>query len=221
MKIFLDTADTDIIKKYYGTGLIDGVTTNPSLIMKSGRNPDDVYTELKNMGVEDISMEVVDPSTAGMVAEGFRLADFYGDCCTIKVPCTKDGLQACNELSNGGIRVNVTLIFNAAQAVLAAKAGASYVSPFVGRLVDNSIHGTECVRFIAELFRKQQVTTKVLAASVRDVFSVTECFYHGADIVTMPPGVFEKMYGHVLTDKGLQLFDDDYKKTLANLLGSE
>ena len=221
MQIFLDTADCQVIQSHLGTGLIDGVTTNPSLIMKSGRNPDDVYTELKNMGVEDISMEVVDPSAAGMVAEGFRLADFYGDCCTIKVPCTKDGLQACNELSNGGIRVNVTLIFNAAQAVLAAKAGASYVSPFVGRLVDNSIHGTECVRFIAELFRKQHVTTKVLAASVRDVFSVTECFYHGADIVTMPPGVFEKMYGHVLTDKGLQLFDDDYKKTLANLLGSE
>ena len=113
------------------------------------------------------------------------------------------------------------MIFNAAQAVLAAKAGASYVSPFVGRLVDNSIHGTDCVRFISELFRKQQVTTQVLAASVRDVFSVTECFYHGADIVTIPPGVFEKMYGHVLTDKGLQLFDDDYKKTLANLLGEQ
>ena len=221
MQIFLDTADCQVIQSHLGTGLIDGVTTNPSLIMKSGRNPDDVYTELKNMGVEDISMEVVDPSAAGMVAEGFRLADFYGDCCTIKVPCTKDGLQACNELSNGGISVIVTLIFNAAQAVLAAKAGAAYVSPFVGRLVDNSIHGTDCVRFISELFRKQQVTTQVLAASVRDVFSVTECFYHGADIVTIPPGVFEKMYGHVLTDKGLQLFDDDYKKTLANLLGEQ
>ena len=221
MQIFLDTADCSVIQKHLGTGLIDGVTTNPSLIMKSGRKPDDVYQELKNMGLLDISMEVVDPSAAGMVAEGFKLAEYYGDCCTIKVPCTYDGLMACNELSKAGIRVNVTLIFNSAQAVLAAKAGAAYVSPFVGRLVDNSIHGTECVRFIAELFKKQDVKTQVLAASVRDVFSVTECFYHGADIVTMPPAVFEKMYGHVLTDKGLQLFDDDYKQTLANLLGTQ
>ena len=221
MQIFLDTADCQVIQKHLGTGLIDGVTTNPSLIMKSNRKPEDVYAELKNMGVADISMEVVDPGAAAMVAEGHRLADIYGDCCTIKVPCTYDGLMACNELSIAGIMVNVTLIFNSAQAVLAAKAGAAYVSPFVGRLVDNSIHGTECVRFIAELFKKQGVSTKVLAASVRDVFSVTECFYHGADIVTMPPAVFEKMYGHVLTDKGLQLFDDDYKKTLANLLGTQ
>ena len=221
MQIFLDTADCQVIQKHLGTGLIDGVTTNPSLIMKSNRKPEDVYAELKNMGVADISMEVVDPGAAAMVAEGHRLADIYGDCCTIKVPCTYDGLMACNELSNAGIRVNVTLIFNSAQAVLAAKAGAAYVSPFVGRLVDNSIHGTECVRFIAELFKRQNVDTKVLAASVRDVFSVTECFYHGADIITMPPAVFEKMYGHVLTDKGLQLFDDDYKKTLANLLGEQ
>ena len=221
MQIFLDTADCQVIQKHLGTGLIDGVTTNPSLIMKSHRQPEDVYHELKGMGLADISMEVVAPNAAGMVAEGHRLAEQYGDCCTIKVPCTYDGLMACNELSKAGIRVNVTLIFNSAQAVLAAKAGAAYVSPFVGRLVDNSIHGTECVRFIAELFKKQGVSTKVLAASVRDVFSVTECFYHGADIVTMPPAVFEKMYGHVLTDKGLQLFDDDYKQTLANLLGTQ
>ena len=212
MKIFLDTADIPIIAKHFATGLIDGVTTNPTLIMKSHRKPDDVYAELKNLGLQDISMEVVGHNAAEMVAEATRLVDLFGECATIKVPCTYDGLMACNELSKKGIRVNVTLIFNSAQAVLAAKAGAKYVSPFVGRLQDNSIHGTECVRFISHLFKEHFVTTQVLAASLRDVFSVTECFYHGADVVTMPPSVFEKMYGHVLTDKGLKMFDSDWNE---------
>lgn len=220
MKIFLDTADVPTIAKHFATGLIDGVTTNPTLIMKSHRQPDDVYAELKNMGLQDISMEVVGHNAAEMVAEGTRLVDLFGDCATIKVPCTYDGLMACNELSKKGIRVNVTLIFNSAQAVLAAKAGAKYVSPFVGRLVDNSIHGTECVRFISKMFREQMVMTEVLAASLRDVFSVTECLYHGADVVTMPPAVFEKMYGHVLTDKGLDLFDRDWAE-VQHLMPSE
>ena len=219
MKIFLDTADVPTIQKHFATGLIDGVTTNPTLIMKSHRKPDDVYSELKLMGVRDISMEVVG-STMEMVEEGKRLAETFEAAATIKVPCTQEGLMACALLSREGIRVNVTLIFNSAQAVLAAKAGAAYVSPFVGRLVDNSIHGIECVRYIAEIYQKQWIKTEVLAASLRDVFSVTECFYHGANVVTMPPSVFEKMYGHVLTDKGLQLFDQDWNE-VKHLLGGD
>ena len=136
MKIFLDTADTDLIKKYFATGLVDGVTTNPTLIMKSGRDPEEVYQELIDLGVPDISMEVVG-SDEIMLAEGRRLIKKFGkDHATIKVPCTPDGLWVCKQLSRELVKVNVTLIFDAAQAILAAKAGATYVSPFVGRLDD-------------------------------------------------------------------------------------
>ena len=150
MKIFLDTADTEVIRKHFATGLIDGVTTNPTLIMKSGRNPEEVYQEIKDIGVSDISMEVVG-GFAAMLDEGLRLAQKFEDVATIKVPCTPDGLLACKKLSDLGIRVNVTLIFSAAQAILAAKAGATYVSPFVGRCDDNSVAGVEVVRSIASL----------------------------------------------------------------------
>ena len=212
MKIFLDTADCQEISKYMSTGLIDGVTTNPSLIMKSHRRPDDVYQEIKNMGVSDISMEVVDHNAAAMVAEGHRLADVFGDVTTVKVPCTPDGLMACKELAHAGIRVNVTLIFNSSQAVLSAKAGAKYISPFVGRLRDNSISGTQAIGYIHEIFSKQcHFDTEILAASLRDVQSVTSAFHAGAQICTMPPSVFHKMYNHVLTDVGLKQFDDDWK----------
>ena len=132
MRIFLDTADTTLIEKYFLSGLVDGVTTNPTLIMKSGRNPEDVYQTIKDLGVKDISMEVVG-DTSAMLEEGFRLHDKFGDVCTVKVPCSPDGLYACKTLSENCIKVNVTLIFDAAQAILAAKAGATYVSPFVGR----------------------------------------------------------------------------------------
>ena len=152
MKIFLDTADTDIIEKYFSTGLVDGVTTNPTLIMKSGRNPEDVYQKIKDIGVQDISMEVMG-SDLEMYDEGIRLYEKFGDVATIKVPCTREGLIVCKRLSEQGIKVNVTLIFCAAQAVLAAKAGATYVSPFVGRLDDQSVAGLEVVRSISELYR--------------------------------------------------------------------
>ena len=145
MKIFLDTADTEIINEYFKTGLVDGVTTNPTLIMKSGRNPEDVYQDIKDIGVRDISMEVVG-SAAQMYHEARRLHDNFGDVCTVKLPMTRDGLSVCKELSDMNIKVNVTLIFCAAQAVLAAKAGATYVSPFVGRLDDQSVAGLEVVR---------------------------------------------------------------------------
>ena len=209
MQIFLDTADTDIISKYYETGLIDGVTTNPTLIMKSGKVPDDVYQEIKDIGVRDISMEVVG-NAEEMIAEGSRLFDKFGFCTTVKVPMTRDGLLACRSLSNRGINVNVTLIFSIAQAVLAARAGAYYVSPFVGRLDDQSVAGLEVVGGIADVYRKHGCPTQVLSASIRSVQRAVRSWYNGANIVTMPPKVFDQMYDHILTDKGLEIFDKDW-----------
>ena len=206
MKIFLDTADVTSILERFETGLIDGVTTNPSLIRKSGRDPEDVYRELAFNGIPDISMEVVED----MIGEGRRLSKEFPYVCTIKVPCTPEGLKACKVLSDDGVRVNVTLIFNAAQAILASKAGATYVSPFIGRLDDNSVAGLEVVRSISEVYRVQGVKTQILAASIRDVYKVSRSFWNGAHIVTMPPKIFEGMYNHILTDKGLDQFDKDY-----------
>ena len=208
MKIFLDTADTDIIEKYFSTGLVDGVTTNPTLIMKSGRNPEDVYQEIKDIGVSDISMEVMG-SDLEMYDEGVRLYEKFGDVATIKVPCTREGLIVCKRLSEQGIKVNVTLIFSAAQAVLAAKAGATYVSPFVGRLDDQSVAGLEVVRSISELFRIHGCRTQVLSASIRSVQRAVRSWYNGAEIATMPPSVLEQMYDHILTDKGMEIFERD------------
>ena len=213
MKIFLDTADTDLIKKYYATGLIDGVTTNPTLIRKSGRDPEEVYQEIKDIGVDDISMEVVGDSPE-MTVEGRRLFHKFGKVCTVKVPCTPEGLLTCRELSRELIKVNVTLIFSSSQAILAAKAGATYVSPFVGRLDDNSTHGVQLIKSISDVYCVQNVhKTQILSASIRNVNSVSQSFAHGAQIVTMPPSVFDKMYNHILTDKGLELFDQDHKAT--------
>ena len=209
MRIFLDTAETELIRKAFATGLIDGLTTNPTLIRKSGRDPEEVYQEIKEIGVPDVSMEVVGTGEE-MVAEGRRLKEKFGDIATIKVPCTRGGLAACRILSKEGIRVNVTLIFDAAQAILAAKAGAAYVSPFVGRLDDNSINGLDTIKDIAAIYETQWVKTQILSASIRGVKAVSESFALGAQIVTMPPSVFDKMYNHVLTDKGLELFDKDW-----------
>jgi len=211
MKIFLDTADTEVIKKHNETGLIDGVTTNPSLIMKSGRNPDDVYQELKDLGIRDISMEVMGTEDE-MFTEGLRLHQKFSHCATIKVPLTREGLLACKRLSDQGINVNVTLIFSAAQAILAANSGARYVSPFVGRLDDQSIAGLEVVRSISEVYRIHGCPTQVLAASIRSVQRAVRSWYNGASVVTMPPKVFEQMYDHILTDKGLEIFDQDAAK---------
>jgi len=210
MKIFLDTADTSIITKHFATGLIDGITTNPSLIKKSGRDPLEVYQELKDLGISDISMEVVGDADE-MIKEGKGLYDTFGDCCTVKVPCSPDGLRACKELSDLNVRVNVTLIFSQTQAILASKAGARYVSPFVGRVDDNSFGGICLVKDIVKVFKEHFVTTNVLAASIRNVRDVGRLFEHGAEIVTMPPAVLEKMYNHILTDKGLELFQADWE----------
>jgi transaldolase len=209
MKIFLDTADTLLIEKYFDTGLIDGVTTNPTLIMKAGKKPEDVYQQIKDIGVKDISMEVVG-NFDEMYSEGYRLAEKFGDVATIKLPMTREGLMVCKALSNDNIRTNVTLIFSAPQAVLAAKAGATYVSPFVGRLDDQQVAGLEVVRAISDLYRIHGVRTQVLSASIRSVQRAVRSWYNGAQVCTMPPKVFEQMYDHILTDKGLEIFDQDW-----------
>ena len=215
MKLFLDTADTQVIKEGFVTGLIDGVTTNPSLIFKNGGDPEYVYQTLIDLGVPDISMEVVGTGEE-MVAEGRRLAAKFGkEQSTIKVPCTRGGLAACRVLSKELIKVNVTLIFSASQAILAAKAGAKYVSPFVGRVDDNSFGGLCLVKEIASIFTKQNIfDTEILAASVRGVRQVGRAFEYGANICTIPPGVFDKMYKHVLTNAGLDQFDKDWKAVM-------
>ena len=211
MKLFLDTADVDSISDSFLTGLIDGVTTNPTLMMKSGKNPEDVYQDLINLGVPDISMEVVGDSYE-MIQEGLRLSKKFGQQATIKVPCTPDGLIACRELSRNLIKVNVTLIFSPSQAILAAKAGATYVSPFVGRVDDNSFGGLCLIKDIANIYEKQNwKSTEILAASIRNVRDVGRAFEYGANICTLPPVVFRKMYKHILTDKGVELFENDWK----------
>ena len=216
MKIFLDTADVDLIGRYYESGLIDGVTTNPTLIRKSGRDPEQVYKELTIIGIDDISMEIVTDDYFEFLQEGRRLHDKFGEVTTIKVPCTPDGLRGCKLLSEEGIRVNVTLVFSPAQAILASKAGAAYVSPFVGRVDDNSFDGLNLIKQIADIYEVQSklynfVDTEILSASIRDVGSVSKSFEYGAGIVTMPPSIFEKMYNHILTDKGLDLFQKDWE----------
>jgi len=209
MKLFIDSADVKEIYQCLQTGFVDGVTTNPTLISKSGRNADDVYRELIGMGAKDISMEIVGTQTQ-MIKEAHRLLDLFGNQkTTIKVPCTPDGLEVCRHLSYEGAKVNVTLIFSAAQAILAAKAGAHYASVFVGRCDDNSVAGLEVVRSVAELYSRQNVTTQVISASIRDVYKVTRSFYNGASIVTIPPSIFHKMYIHVLTDDGMRRFNRD------------
>ena len=182
--------------------------------MKSGRKPEEVYQEIVDIGVPDISMEVVGTGE-DMVNEGCRLHEKFGPACTIKVPCTRGGLAACKVLTEKGIRVNVTLIFSASQAILAAKAGATYVSPFVGRVDDNSYGGLCLIKDIANVYAKQNwKRTEILAASIRNVRDVGRAFEYGANICTIPTGVFDKMYKHVLTDAGLVQFEKDWAEVV-------
>ena len=210
MKIFLDTAVFEDIQKFTQTGLIDGVTTNPSLILKSGGDP--VETIKKISGefpyLESISAEVVAEEAMEMVEQAQAFKDMKN--VTIKVPLTVEGLKACKLLTSDLFTVNVTLCFSVAQAVLASKAGATYISPFVGRVDDNSFEGIGLVKDIANLYKEHMSRTQVLAASLRNVKDVAQCYSVGADVVTMPPAIFGKMYNHILTDKGLQLFQDDW-----------
>ena len=208
MKIFLDTANVEEVAKHFLTGLINGVTTNPTLIRKSGQKPEDVYQDLADIGVQDISMEVYGTAQE-MFEEGLRLSNLFGEVATIKLPMTRCGLIACKELTRKKIKTNVTLIFSIPQAILAAKAGATYVSPFVGRLDDQQVSGLEVVRGISSLYNMKGIQTQVLAASIRSVHRAVRSFYNGANIVTMPPSVFEGMYNHILTDAGLEIFNKD------------
>tara|TARA_B100000579_G_scaffold246608_1_gene202519 strand:- start:37 stop:687 length:651 start_codon:yes stop_codon:yes gene_type:complete len=213
MKIFLDTSDVNIVRKYYETGLIDGVTTNPTLMKQAGRNPVDVISEISSLFNSDasISAEVVADSAKDMVIQSEQYHSINKNV-TIKVPCTYEGLKACKKLSDRDIKVNVTLIFSLNQSILAAKAGATYISPFIGRCEDNNINGIDLISSIRKVFNLNNISTNILAASIRNIDHINESFKAGADIVTIPPKVFEEMYHHDLTDQGLAQFDKDWKK---------
>jgi transaldolase len=211
MKIFLDTADVSMISSAYDTGLLDGVTTNPTLILKSGRQLLEVIEEITKSfsKLESISAEVVADTAEEMLS---RAHQYYtiAPAVTIKVPCTVEGLKACKFLSDKGIQVNVTLVFSVAQAILASKAGATFISPFVGRWMDNSIDGIELIKNIRKAFDYSGTSTQILAASLRDVRQVEQSALAGANVVTIPPVVFWSMYKNIMTDKGLELFQKDW-----------
>ena len=207
MKLFLDSAIIKDIDSRLGSGLISGVTTNPTLIKKSGKEPDDVYADLiQDLGVKDVSIEVNGQFADQLIENGIQYGKMWVDQATIKLPCTPEGLKACKMLSFMGIRTNVTLVFSVSQAILSALAGATYVSPFVGRLDDNGHDGIGLIREIAKVFCHNRSDTKILAASIRDAATVGKAFQAGAHICTIPPKVFDDMYKHVLTDKGLFQF---------------
>ena len=211
MQLFIDTAEIEEIKSLNITGLIDGVTTNPTLILRSGRDQQEVIEEIYQAcpNLESISAEVVADTAEEMIEQAQPFIDL-SDNVTIKVPCTREGLKACYELSHEDILTNVTLVFSVSQAILAAKAGASYVSPFVGRVDDNSFGGLCLVKDIANTYKRHDVETQILAASIRNVRDVGRAFEYGANVCTLPVKVFDKMYDHVLTEKGLELFNNDY-----------
>ena len=192
MKIFLDTSDVNVIRQHCETGLIDGVTTNPTLMMQAGRNPVEVIKEISSLFSEhaSISAEVVGDTAEEMVSQA---KDYHpiNKNITIKVPCSVEGLKACKTLSDKGIPVNVTLIFSPEQAILAAKAGATYVSPFIGRCEDNNIDGIGLLEAINKVYQSKRISTEILSASIRNLNHVSESFKAGADIVTLPPSIFE------------------------------
>ena len=207
MKLFLDTAIIKEIDERLDSGVISGITTNPTLIKKSGKNPDDIYADLiKDIGVKDLSIEVDGHDAETLILNGIQYGKLYPHEATIKLPCTPEGIKACKTLSFMGIRVNMTLVFSVSQAILCALAGATYVSPFVGRLDDNGHDGIGLIRDIAEVFCHNRTDCKILAASIRDAATVGRAFAAGAHICTIPPKVFDDMYKHVLTDKGLFQF---------------
>ncbi len=211
MKIFLDTANLESIRKFNDMGLLDGITTNPSLMFKEGGNPKDAMEEITKIIKGDVSLEVVSTEYSGMIEEGKRLRQ-YGKNVIVKVPMTPDGLRACKSLSSEGIPVNVTLIFSANQALLAAKAGAKYVSPFIGRLDDIGQNGMHLISEIKEIFSNYDFGTQILVASVRHPVHVVDAAKIGADVVTLPPAVLDKMMSHPLTKIGLENFLADWDK---------
>ena len=213
MKIFLDTSDVDVISKHCKSGLIDGVTTNPTLMMQSGRDPIDVIKDISVLFPDDssISAEVVANKAEEMTSQAKQYYSISPNI-TIKVPCTEEGLKACNFLSAKNIPVNVTLIFSVTQAILCAKAGAKYVSPFVGRCEDNGLSGIGLIESIRTIYDRNNIDTQILAASIRTTEHVTNAFIAGTDIVTLPPSILEEMYKHDLTDQGIDQFDKDWKQ---------
>ena len=211
MKLFLDTAVVSDIEDRLSSGLIAGVTTNPTLIKKSGRDPWKVYRDIVELGIDDLSIEVMGDTSKEFIERGMNVHENYGNVATVKLPCTMQGLKACKHLSDIGVRVNMTLVFSVSQAILCGLAGAFYVSPFIGRMDDNSLDGMRLISDISNVYKKQFINTLILAASVRDAQSVGVAFGLGADICTIPPGVFDNMANHVLTDKGLKQFNKDFE----------
>ena len=212
MKFFLDTADVDAIRELNDLGMVDGVTTNPSLILKSGRDIIEVTREICNMVEGPVSAEVVAEKAEDMIREGRLLADIAPNI-AIKVPLTWDGLKACRVFADEGRMVNVTLCFSPAQAILAAKAGATFISPFIGRLDDIHLDGMDLIADIREIYDNYGYQTQILAASIRSVNHIIEAGKIGADVITAPPSVIKSMANHPLTDKGLEQFNKDWAKT--------
>ena len=215
MRFFIDTANVDDIRKANDMGVICGVTTNPSLIAKEGRVFEEVIAEIASIVDGPISGEVKATTTdaEGMIKEGREIAKIHPNM-VVKIPMTVEGLKACKVLSSEGIKTNVTLIFTSNQALLAARAGATYVSPFLGRLDDISVRGVDLVAEIAEIFRVAGIETQIIAASVRNTMHITDCALAGADIATVPYKVIEQMTHHPLTDAGIKKFQDDYRAVL-------
>ena len=214
MKIFLDTANLKSIRMYNDMGLLDGITTNPTLLSKEGGDPHKTMEEICSIIKGDVSLEVVSTEYSGMMDEGRRLRK-YGNNVVVKCPMTPDGLKACKSLTAEGIPVNVTLVFSANQAVLAAKAGAKYVSPFIGRLDDAGQDGMGLIREIDQIFQNYKFKTQLLVASIRHPVHVVDAAKIGADVVTLPPDVLGKMLKHPLTDIGLKNFLADWEKLKA------
>lgn len=221
MKFFIDTADLAEIRDLASTGLVDGVTTNPTLVAKTGRQFLDVVREICAVIPGPVSAEVTATDHATMLAEGHKLAKIAKNV-TVKVPLTPDGLKTCKALASEGIMVNVTLCFSAAQALLAAKAGASFISPFVGRLDDIGQNGMELIRDIVQIYRNYPgLKTEVLVASIRHPIHVIEAAKLGAHVGTLPPAVLRQMFAHPLTEKGLATFLADWAKTGQSILGEK
>jgi|TARA_B100001750_G_scaffold245247_1_gene264399 transaldolase len=217
MKIFLDTADLDEITKYNYMGLLDGITTNPSLLAKQGGDPHKIMEKITRIIKGDVSLEVVSTNYDGMIEEGKKLRE-YGEHVVVKCPMTGDGLRACKTLTEQGIPVNITLVFSPNQALLAAKAGAKYVSPFIGRLDDIGHTGMDLIKEIKQILQNYNFKTQILVASVRHPQHVIDAAKIGADVVTLPPAVLGKMLGHALTDKGLKAFLTDWEKLTSKKL---
>ena len=214
MKLFLDSAIVGEIDERLNTGVISGVTTNPTLIKRSGREPDDVYADLiKDIGVTDLSIEVNGFNSRELILNGVKYGELWKNEATIKLPCTVEGIKACKTLSYMGIRTNMTLVFSVEQAILCALAGATYVSPFIGRLEDNGEDGIELIRDIHQIFFNNDIKTKILAASIRDDLTVGLAYAAGAHICTVPVEVFDDMFKHRLTDAGLAQFMLDSGQT--------